>query len=181
MCNYFSCLITRDLKVVWDTSMVSHEELIKKAGLEDDKLIDRDFVRIEILPIGETYSKLTRNKKDWVFKIDEEATLPEWFKSNEAECEALCWTAWSESVKVNIALNDEVIVIKGNDFVYAYGNSSVNACDNSSVIAYGNSSVIAYGFSSIHKYSSDVKINLKDNAHIFNHLEEKIETFINKQ
>jgi hypothetical protein len=105
--------------------MRSHDELIKKAGLVDVKLKDRDFVRIEILPNDETYKNLTRNKKDWFFKVDEPNTLPDWFENNKAECEALCWTAWEKSVKVNIALNYEAVVIKDNQFVYACGNPAL--------------------------------------------------------
>jgi hypothetical protein len=47
MCNFWSCIIDRHLKVHYDGNDSSHEAIIKKAGLKDTKLIDRDFVRIE--------------------------------------------------------------------------------------------------------------------------------------
>jgi DNA excision repair protein ERCC-3 len=54
MCNFWTCIIDRNLKVHYDGNTSSHEEIIKKAGLKDNKLIDRDFVRIEINPTNLT-------------------------------------------------------------------------------------------------------------------------------
>jgi hypothetical protein len=38
------------MRVVWDKDKSSHEDLVKLAGLKDDKLEDRDFVRLEVSP-----------------------------------------------------------------------------------------------------------------------------------
>jgi len=50
MCNFWSCIIDRNVKVWHDGNSSSHEDALKKSGLKDDKLEDRDFVRIEIVP-----------------------------------------------------------------------------------------------------------------------------------
>jgi hypothetical protein len=62
MCEYFSCIIDRGFKVHWLEESSSHEDIIEKAGLADDKLEDRDFVRIEITPKDK--AKITRNRGD---------------------------------------------------------------------------------------------------------------------
>jgi len=50
MCNFWSAIITRNGEVLYDKDLTSHEELVKKHHLKDDKLENRDFVRIEIVP-----------------------------------------------------------------------------------------------------------------------------------
>ena len=56
-----------------------HQPLVEKLGLRDDKLLDRNFVRIEMLPL----KSLTSTKyEDWEFKVDEEGTLPGWFEED---------------------------------------------------------------------------------------------------
>ena len=159
MCNYFSCIIDRHFKVHWFKDTVRHEDIIERANLKDNKLKDRDFVRIEITP--EDVNKVTRNKKDWNFKIDEEETLPSWFTKNQKKAEQKCWYAWKKSIKVNIALGDEKVEIRdqfilacGNSTVTAYGNSTVTAYDNSTVKTWDNSTVTAYGNSTVTAYGN---------------------------
>jgi hypothetical protein len=81
MCKYFSCLATKAGVIVWDKMFSSHEELIKKAGLKDDKLEDRDFVRLEYVP--NKIGLFTQKKEDWVYSVDEKGTLPKWYTDNE--------------------------------------------------------------------------------------------------
>jgi hypothetical protein len=154
MCQYFSCVIDRNFKVYWSPRTISHEDVIAENKLKDDKLEDRDIVRIEISP--KSYDNLTRNKEDWVYKVDEEKTIPEWYVKNQKKAEKKCWDAWAESVKVNLALGKEKTTIKnsfaiasGNSTVKAWGNSTVEAWDNSTVKASGNSTVKASGNSTV--------------------------------
>lgn len=90
MCNFFSALVTRDGKVVWDGNSSSHEDLIAKAGLKDDKLEDRDFVRVEYTPSKN--GLFTLDRKDWAFKVDEKGTLPTWFVNRSEEFEGKVFT-----------------------------------------------------------------------------------------
>ncbi|MCJ7459187.1 MAG: hypothetical protein MUP17_09370, partial [candidate division Zixibacteria bacterium] len=62
MCKYFSCVITKDLKVHWSKKTVNHEELLTEIKIEDVKLNERDFVRIEITPKDQ--DQITRNPDD---------------------------------------------------------------------------------------------------------------------
>ena len=95
MCQFWTCIIDRKMKVHYDGNTSSHEEIIEKAGLKDNKLIDRDFVRIEITP-----SKLTMNPKDWTLKVDEEKTLPDWFVKNREKADRKCYATLFAYLKV---------------------------------------------------------------------------------
>lgn len=53
-----------------------HQPIIEKFKLRDDKLFNRDFVRIELLPLG---SLTSVKKADWEIRVDETGTLPSWF------------------------------------------------------------------------------------------------------
>jgi hypothetical protein len=71
MCKYFSCIGTKDGKVYFYHGN-EHDEIIKRAGLKDDSLESRDFVRIEV-PDGDMKQ----------YRIDEQGTLPRWFEKRE--------------------------------------------------------------------------------------------------
>jgi len=73
MCKYFSCIATKDGRVLW-TEEDSHEEVITRSGLKDCNLENRDFVRIEV-DDGDMKN----------YKIDEQDTLPRWFEKRESE------------------------------------------------------------------------------------------------
>ena len=95
MCHFWSCILTRDGRVIWDKNTTSHETLIASAGLDDSKLIDRDFVRIEIAPIN-IFSK---DRGDWRYSVDEEGTLPVWYEADTRHWEAVVWDAWGEAMQ----------------------------------------------------------------------------------
>jgi len=150
MCEYFSCIITSDLKVHWlKENPADHQAIIDKLKLEDVKLENRSFVRIEIVPAT---TIPTRNPKDWYLKIDEPTTLPDWFIENQKKAEKQCWLAWEQSVQVNLGLDNEDkgeikdgwLLLRGNSKVEARENSKVEAWENSKVEAWGNSKVVAW-------------------------------------
>jgi hypothetical protein len=153
MCRYFSCIITSDFKVYWLKSSVDHESILASIPIEDlkdqDQLGQRKFVKIEIIPKDE--QKITRNRGDWQFKVDEDNThaLPEWFLEHRKKAEKACWTAWEQSVKINLALNDESILAKDDMFVRADGHATVRAYGNATVEAYGNATVRADGHATV--------------------------------
>ena len=141
MCEYFSCIVTRDMKVLWLKTSTRHEDIIEEYKLKDTELEKRDFVRIEINPKDK--SKATKNKKDWNFKVDEKDTLPKWFEKNKKKYEKLCWDVWKESIEIQCAFDREQKKFKGV-LGFAYDNSTVEAWDNSTVKALGNSIVIEW-------------------------------------
>jgi len=160
MCNYFSCIINRKREVLWLKNSSSHEDIIEHFKLDDSKLEDRDFVRIEILPNNSQYP--TRDEKDWTLRVDEEYTLPNWFKKTRVQATAKCWFAWKESVACQLVLGDEERTFKNRDHVYAYGaakvkafgNVSVRAFDNVTVEASGNVTVEAFGNVSVRAFDN---------------------------
>ena len=69
MCDFFSCIVTKDAAVLF-TEVDSHDEVILRSGLKNDT---KDFVRIE-------YTE----KKG--YRIDEK-TIPEWYERTAALAE----------------------------------------------------------------------------------------------
>jgi hypothetical protein len=142
MCNYFSCIITEDLKVHWLKNTAGHEDILVAAKLEDKKLTDRDFVRIEIVPKNQ--AKPTRNKDDWTFKVDEERTLPDWYEKNVIKAQKACWVAWEESVKIQLVLDDERH--EGKDtFFMVYGSGLAEVYGSGRAVVYGSGRAEVYG------------------------------------
>ena len=64
----------------YDTKTNDHQPLVEKFKLRDDKLIDRDFVRIEVLALRDWSSAEPEN---WRARIDEKETLPAWFEKHK--------------------------------------------------------------------------------------------------
>ncbi len=160
MCRYFSCIVIRK-KCLWLKNSIKHEDIIKENKLKDDKLKNRDFVRIEIVP--KSLDKITRNKSDWVFKLDEEETLPEWYLKKEKNYESMCWSEWEKSIKINLAIKNEKVNIRNkfilacdNSFVRAWDNSTIKACDNSVIESYNNSIVEAWDNSTVEACGSSI-------------------------
>ena len=95
MCNFWSCLLTKDGKVLWDKDIKSHEDLIERFGLEDKQLKDRSFVRIEITPRGDILSK---KRGDWSYKVDEPGTVPDWYQNDPMAQEKIVWAEWQQMI-----------------------------------------------------------------------------------
>jgi len=57
-----------------------HAPIVAKFNLKDEKLIDRDFVRLELLPLG---SLTSIRKSEWLVHVDEEGSLPSWFEEEK--------------------------------------------------------------------------------------------------
>ena len=72
MCEFFSCIITRTGDILF-CETDSHEDIINRAKLDDTKLTNRDFVRIENKP----------TKDGWEYIVDEVDTLPKWYTKRE--------------------------------------------------------------------------------------------------
>ena len=166
-CQYFSCIITKDLKVHWSKRTMAHEDLLAELRLEDKKLEERDFVKIEIAP--KDVKKVSRNRDDWTFKVDEERTLPNWYDENVVKCQGACWKAWEESVQVNLAIDKEekhgkdqlffaydssTVRTSGSSTVEAYDSATVQAYDSATVQAYDSATVEAYGSARVVAYGS---------------------------
>jgi hypothetical protein len=171
MCNFFSCIVTRDLKVHYSKKTCSHEEIIAELKLCDTKLIDRDFVRIEITPKNK--ENPTRNPADWHFKVDEESTVPSWYSKAKKQVEENIWLSWSESIKTQLVLEGEstdqtdtylfavkasTVVARGSSKVEAWGSSTVVAWDSSTVVARGSSKVVARGSSTVEAWDSSTVV-----------------------
>jgi hypothetical protein len=178
VCDFFSCIVTRDLKVHYSKKTCSHEEIIAELKLCDTKLIDRDFVRIEITPKNK--ENPTRNPADWHFKVDEESTVPSWYSKAKKQVEENIWLSWSESIKTQLVLEGEStdqtdtylfavkaskVVARGSSTVVARGSSTVVAWDSSKVVARDSSKVEAWDSSKVEAWDSS-KVEAWDSSKV---------------
>jgi tRNA A58 N-methylase Trm61 len=95
MCKYFSCIATKEGKVLFYEGD-EHEEIINRSGLNDDILENREFVRIEV-PDGDMKN----------YNIDEDGTLPRWFEKRENEFYKKVQKLLSKVQKVKNAIDKE--------------------------------------------------------------------------
>ena len=98
MCKYFSAILMRDGTVLTFDESNSHDDIISANGLKDVKLKDRDFIRIEITP-REPINLFSTERSDWIFKEDEEGTLPSWYDEGMMSFREKCWRAWESSIQ----------------------------------------------------------------------------------
>ena len=97
MCQFFSCLVTRDHRVLFCEDD-SHEELIKRAGFDDTKdVFLRSWVRVEVKPAGAGWGLL---------EVDE-TSVPSWWDKVEdtdrvltvADVVRSAWEAYEAAVR----------------------------------------------------------------------------------
>ena len=73
MCQFFSCLVTRDHRVLFCEDD-SHEELIRRAGFDDTKdVFLRSWVRVEVKP----------ENAGWRHVMVDETSVPSWWEQVE--------------------------------------------------------------------------------------------------
>ena len=109
MCEPFACIVTKGRKVLIHETH-SHEYIVRKYNLKDDACINRYWVRIEIRPYDIDY---TSEVDTWMFVVDEEDTLPEWFTLDREYYEDLCRKEvrkWKEKF-LKITNEDEHVVV----------------------------------------------------------------------
>jgi hypothetical protein len=101
MCNFWSCVLTREGEVFWSKVTSSHEIIIQENNLKDNKLEDRDFVRLEVHP-KTRLDLFSKNPENWEFKVDEKGTLPEWFIQEKVHWQELVFQEWKNAMKVSL-------------------------------------------------------------------------------
>ena len=156
MCQYFSCIATQDLKILWLPEKPNDHEAIKeKYNIPNETSeTQRNFVKIEIVP---NTQKITRNKEDWDFQFDlDDTKMPEWAVENKKKIEKLAWNEWEKSVKINLVLDQERKTVT---------NGFIKADDSSHVIAYGSSYVETHGSSRVETHGSS-QVKAHDSSHV---------------
>jgi len=153
MCSFYSPIIDRKLKL-YDCVEIddSHETVVEKFKLNDNKLKNRDIVRLEINPLDWNKLKARFNQKDWNYQVDEEGTLPEWYTKNEKKIIQLVFRRLKQLYKKMFVFSGKHTVRSGR--LFANGSSQVKAYGSSQVEAYGSSQVEAYGSSQVEAWSS---------------------------
>lgn len=98
MCNFWSCILHRDGRVLHVLDEDCHEAIIQHYHLNDNKLVDRDFIRIEITP----RNALSRDRADWSYRLDEPRTLPDWYANDTRRWDAVVWAEWERVMSEQI-------------------------------------------------------------------------------
>ena len=98
ICKAFSGICVKSGKVYWKTGIDSHNDIVDKFKLKDDKV--GKLCPFEISPKNNDYL----NPDEWVFKFDE--FTPDWWKSSH---EKHCWESfktWKKEVYSKIRLKE---------------------------------------------------------------------------
>ena len=145
MCNYFSGILTEKGEVLWlKENPVNHEAIVAAHNLKDTELKNRNWVRFEITPKNidallqvKTRKELNEKLRElFVFRWDEERSLPDWVEKNVAKLIVFCWAALEESVKIHLLLGEEFIQeLKDKGYVHMmWGTSQVGVMRGTSQV-----------------------------------------------
>ena len=141
MCSPASMIVTKN-KVHWLPWCDSHEEIIKKYGLNDTGR-DPGFVRVEITPENNDY-RIPHDK--WGYRVDQDY-LPDWY--NPIECESAARAelpAWYEKhiitegkheIDGSLCRDLSVIVLGGEVTITGQTGGNCLACGNATLNATG--------------------------------------------
>ena len=120
MCHFYSSIIDRNLKL-YDTvdESDSHEDVRKKYKLPDNKLKDRDIVRLEVTPFDWRKLKRRFSSKLWEYTVDEKGTLPSWYKTNETKIKTIVFNKLKRIYKDKFLFgNDKRVIKKGRIWLF---------------------------------------------------------------
>ena len=141
MCDFYSCILDRKGKLYDDpTKTDSHEDLIEKFNLKDNKLKNRDIVRIEVNPDWDALKKKF-NKKDWTYKVDEPSTIPDWYMKNEKKMEGIVWKRIQELYKTLFLFGGEYDELPF-DLMILVKDARIKEMKNQKVLRMGGSSQV---------------------------------------
>ena len=164
MCQFKSYIVTNDLKIHGSLKTCRHEDLLAELKLEDLKdqntIQTRKFVRVEVTPKNKQH--MTRNLADWVYREDEEDTLPEWYRKNKSRIEEAVFLQLTEDLKLQVAIEGEeknFTDIQG----YAVNPKKVCTCGSSNVEVYTHESSNVEV--NTHE-SSNVKVNTHESSNV---------------
>jgi hypothetical protein len=76
MCKFFSGILKKDSKTLWDKNFDNHETLITKYELTDNE-DSKKWLRYEVIPIDDDI--FNHDKKNWKIIIDE-SNIPSWYE-----------------------------------------------------------------------------------------------------
>jgi hypothetical protein len=105
MCRAFSCVITKNNKVLWKAGVNSHDALIDDANLKDDTT-DGDLIKFAKIEITPDKGYLHPEDK-WTLRVDENTT-PRWLTKAKKD---LCWIAfgeWKKQIYSGINLDEAI-------------------------------------------------------------------------
>jgi len=161
MCQFFSGILKKDGKTLWDKNFDNHETLITKHKLTDSE-DSKKWLRYEVTPIDNDI--FNHDKKNWKIIIDEN-NISIWYERQKVFFDKKIMDSFKQCCKELFIIDktehfeqlmdgrffvkNSTVKALGNSTVKARGNSTVDAWDNSTVDASDNSTVTALGNSTV--------------------------------
>ena len=177
MCNFFSCIITKDFTVLWNKDTDAHEELIKDNKLNDSLKVgngSRTWMKAEITPKdGDIFNHAPEN---WEIKIDEQIT-EQWYLRNKTQYDkAMSHALMGCLSEMFITTGTTENITNGRWFV---GGSATIKCvrgsatiqdvrDSATIKASGQSTIIK-------RTKSDCKVEIHEEAMLISRYKKEIE------
>ena len=145
VCNFVSMVVSKGKQVFLLDYSNSHEVIMEAFGLGADVGDFSNFQKVEIVPV--IAGKYTRNKFDWVLRVD--GREADWWGFGY---EDLAWEKWVEVVAERLVIGGEFKVVNkgfylvsGSATVKASGSATVKASGSAKVVASGSAKVVALG------------------------------------
>lgn len=167
MCQLKSCLVLKDR--VFCPDYDSHQQMLKKLGIEDNYLhASKTFVRVELLPPNTNTGSLREPLDRWTLRVDQDIT-PEWWNVDadrpRVEEAVEAWRKEHVFAEGEHIVKAGEVYAFGNAIVEVYNNVTAEAYDNATVKAYDNATVEAYGVAKVEIYNN-VTAEAYDNAKV---------------
>ena len=159
MCNFFSCIVMKNKRVVWEAGINNHHEIVEKYEIPDNEEDQQkmQFARVEILPPTGEDGVFDKNIGNWTLTVDERIR-PEWFSPSHEKA-AFCALKECLAVCIIDGITVDKIIDKRGLFVR---NSTIKMLDSSTVQEMWGSSTVhkMLGSSTVHKMLGSSTVNV---------------------
>ncbi len=97
MCKQFSCVVKKDLDVLWSLGVDSHTDILALNNLTDrywnaDRAV---FCKVEVVPPNGNYFEKDLSK--WVVTVDEQR-IPSWWSDSHVEASKRALSRWYNEI-----------------------------------------------------------------------------------
>jgi hypothetical protein len=139
MCNFFSCIVMKNKRVVWEAGINNHHEIVEKYEIPDSEEDQQkmQFARVEILPPNNEDGVFDKNISNWTLTVDERIR-PEWFSPAHGKAAICALEECLSSVVIDGITVDTIKGKKGllirNAIIKNLGSSTVQKMWGSSTV-----------------------------------------------
>jgi len=139
MCEFFSCIVMKNKKVIWEAGLNAHHEILEKYKINDNTHDQSalKFARVEIIPPSALDGAFEKDLKKWNFSVDEK-TVPEWFSPAH---KVAAFSALKECLSECLIDGVELDEVSGKKGLFVR-NSTIKKLINSTVQEMWNNSIV---------------------------------------